>query len=94
MAYTLKRTEDALRQRFQASQWEPITLTLKDSGDVVTITPCIPEQPEAATISEQHCSWFLIKTQAFEIPGGESLSYVANIINNWEETKKDEGITD
>lgn len=77
----MTRIEAELRRRFEVSGYQPITIIMKCNNDRIKITPC-SYLPEIKSIEQ--ISFFLMDSQFVNFSGGESISYIAECIENYE----------
>ena len=83
---TIQNTANALIQRFTQNGWRPLTLTIKATGDKVTITPCIYDGTDTAeTVND--CEYFLMDCATINLCGADTIEEIADQLNNFAETK-------
>lgn len=83
--FTIEKTVQALIERFQASNWQPIMLTIRATGDTVTVTPCfygnkLPEKPS-------DCEYFLMDCPGILLNGCDRIEEVADTLNRFKAIK-------
>ena len=80
-----KKIEKELTNRFKKANFKPITITMKKSGDKVIITPC----SELGHIKNMNdISYFLIESQYVNLCGCDTLSELAQTIQNYEDIRE------
>lgn len=79
---TLERIEAELKNRFEASSFEPITVEMKCNGDKIEIIPC---GYFAEITSFDQIDWYLMHSQVVNFCGGSKLSDIAKVLNNYQE---------
>lgn len=78
--YIMTKTENALRNRIAANNFDTIKLEMKCNGDVVRITPCsyVP-----TITSFEQVEWYLIDSPSINLAGSKNLSEVADTLDNY-----------
>ena len=80
-----KNTLTQQDNRFKKANFKPITITMKKSGDKVIITPC----SELGHIKNMNdISYFLIESQYVNLCGCDTLSELAQTIQNYEDIRE------
>lgn len=82
----IERIVDELKSRFEKNNWTKLTLTMKPSGDEITIDPCFYDDSNknAATVE-----FFLINSPSINIAGCDSIRELAYILKDYEADRKD-----
>ncbi len=78
---TVEKIEKELVDRFMENGFKAVTMTMECNGDRVTITPC--GYKDITSIDD--VEFFLMDSGKVNFCGGESLTYVAKCISEYED---------
>ena len=77
----IERIIDELKARFENCNWDDIQLTMKASGDVITITPCFYDNDNKNSASVE---FFLIKSPSMNLAGCDTIRELAYTLKDYE----------
>lgn len=80
----IERIIDELKTRFEQNSWDEITLTMKPSGDKITIHPCFYD----STKNEATVEFFLVNSPSMNIAGCDSIRELAHLLKDYEADRK------